>query len=182
MLAGSSASRQHHHGISWSAILSRKLSRWRRRSSGPCGWRTHAHQIADHPSRHRYNAAVAPECDAATVHRQEARSHSIAVSICTWLRPSATGMAAWRSSNSARQEPAACRCRLQRQVRHGLLERLVRTRSVVVDDIDDVIDFIEHFHHDGDLADQRIGARAARAGAMPLLSIDWSFPVSRTSR
>ena len=28
---------------------------------------------------------------------------------------------------------------LERQVRHGLLERLVRTRSVVVDDIDGVI-------------------------------------------
>jgi hypothetical protein len=34
---------------------------------------------------------------------------------------------------------------LDRQVRHGLLERLVRTRGVVVDDIDGVIDALEHW-------------------------------------
>ena len=32
-----------------------------------------------------------------------------------------------------------------RQVRHGLVERLVRTRGVVVDDIDGVIDALEHW-------------------------------------
>ncbi len=32
-----------------------------------------------------------------------------------------------------------------RQVRHGLQERLVRTRGVVVDDIDGVIDALEHW-------------------------------------
>ena len=64
---------------------------------------------------------------------------------------------------------------LERQVRHGLLERLVRTRGVVVDDIDGVIDALEHFRQDGDLADQLILARAARAGAMPVLSFDQRF-------
>ena len=64
---------------------------------------------------------------------------------------------------------------LERQVRHGLLERLVRTRGVVVDDIDGVIDALEHFRQDGDLADQLIGARAARAGALPVLSFDQRF-------
>ena len=54
---------------------------------------------------------------------------------------------------------------LERQVRHGLLERLVRTRGVVVDDIDGVIDALEHFRQDGDLADQLILARAASNGA-----------------
>jgi len=34
---------------------------------------------------------------------------------------------------------------LDRQVRHGLVERLVRTRGVVVDDIDGVIDALEHW-------------------------------------
>jgi len=64
---------------------------------------------------------------------------------------------------------------LDRQVRHGLLERLVRTRGVVVDDIDGVIDALEHFRQDGDLADQLIGARAARTGALPVLSFDQPF-------
>jgi predicted nucleic-acid-binding protein len=62
-----------------------------------------------------------------------------------------------------------------RRVRHGLLERLVRTRGVVVDDIDGVIDALEHFRQDGDLADQLILARAARAGALPVLSFDQRF-------
>jgi len=64
---------------------------------------------------------------------------------------------------------------LERQVRHGLLERLVRTRGVVVDDIDGVIDALEHFRREGDLADQLIFARAARAGALPVLSFDQRF-------
>ena len=64
---------------------------------------------------------------------------------------------------------------LNRQVRHGLLERLVRTRGVMVDDIDGVIDALERFRMEGDLADQLIGARAARAGALPVLSFDQRF-------
>ena len=55
---------------------------------------------------------------------------------------------------------------------YELLERLVRTRGVVVDDIDAVIDALEHFRQGGDLADQLILARAARAGALPVLSFD----------
>jgi predicted nucleic-acid-binding protein len=61
---------------------------------------------------------------------------------------------------------------LDRQSRYELLERLVRTRGVVVDDSDAVIDALEHFRQGGDLADQLILARAARAGALPVLSFD----------
>jgi predicted nucleic-acid-binding protein len=61
---------------------------------------------------------------------------------------------------------------LARQTRYELLERLVRSRGVVVDDIDAVIDALEHFRQGGDLADQLILARAARAGALPVLSFD----------
>jgi predicted nucleic-acid-binding protein len=67
---------------------------------------------------------------------------------------------------------------LDRQTRYGLLERLVRTRGVVVDDIDAVIDALEHFRQGGDLADQLILARAARAGALPVLSFDRRFSSS----
>ena len=64
---------------------------------------------------------------------------------------------------------------LDRQSRFELLERLVRTRGVVVDDIDAVIDAQEHFRQGGDLADQLILARAARAGALPVLSFGQRF-------
>ena len=64
---------------------------------------------------------------------------------------------------------------LDRQSRHELLERLVRTRGVVVDDIDAVIDALEQFRQGGDLADQLILARAARIGALPVLSFDLRF-------
>ena len=66
---------------------------------------------------------------------------------------------------------------LDRLSRHGLLERLVRTRGVVVDDIDAVIEALEQFRQGGDLADQLIMARATRAGALPLLTFDQGFPV-----
>jgi len=55
-------------------------------------------------------------------------------------------------------------CGLERQVRRGLLERLVRIRGVVVDDIDGVIDALEHFRQDVDLADQLILARSDANG------------------
>lgn len=64
---------------------------------------------------------------------------------------------------------------LDRQSRHGLLERLVRTRGVVVDDIDGVIDALGHVRQDGDLADQLILARASRGGALPVLRFDRGF-------
>ena len=64
---------------------------------------------------------------------------------------------------------------LDRRTRYERLERLVRTRGVVVDDIDAVIDALEHFRQGGDLADQLILARAARAGALPVLSFDQRF-------
>jgi predicted nucleic-acid-binding protein len=68
---------------------------------------------------------------------------------------------------------------IERQVRHGLLERLVRTRGVVVDNIDGVIDALEHFRQEGDLADQLILARAA-GGALPVLSFDQSFSACKS--
>jgi predicted nucleic-acid-binding protein len=63
--------------------------------------------------------------------------------------------------------------------RHQLLERLVRTRGVVMDDIDAVIDALEHFRQGGDLADHLILARASRAGALPVLSFDQRFSASQ---
>jgi predicted nucleic-acid-binding protein len=64
---------------------------------------------------------------------------------------------------------------LDRGTRHNLLERLVRTRGVVVDDIDAVIDALERFRLGGDLADQLILARASRAGALPVLTFERIF-------
>ena len=64
---------------------------------------------------------------------------------------------------------------LERATRYQLLERLVRTRGVVVDDIDAVIDALEQFRLGGDLADQLILARAASNGALPVLSFDRRF-------
>jgi predicted nucleic-acid-binding protein len=67
---------------------------------------------------------------------------------------------------------------LERTTRYQLLERLVRTRGVVVDDIDAVIDALELFRLGGDLADQLILARAASTGALPVLSFDRRFAAS----
>jgi len=64
---------------------------------------------------------------------------------------------------------------LERTIRYQLLERLVRTRGVVVDDIDAVIDALEQFRQGGDLADQLILARATNAGALPVISFDRRF-------
>jgi predicted nucleic-acid-binding protein len=58
---------------------------------------------------------------------------------------------------------------------HNLPERLVRSRGVVVDDIDAVIDALERFRLGGDLADQLILERASRDGALPVLSFDRGF-------
>ena len=67
---------------------------------------------------------------------------------------------------------------LERATRYQLLERLVRTRGVVVDDIDAVIDALEQFRQGGDLADQLILARATNFGALPVLSFDRRFAAS----
>jgi len=64
---------------------------------------------------------------------------------------------------------------LDRESRYGLLERLVRTRGVVVDDLDAVIDALERFRHGSDLADQLILARAGRLQALPVLTFDARF-------
>ena len=68
---------------------------------------------------------------------------------------------------------------LDRDIRFQLLERLVRTRGVVVDDIDAVITALEQFRQGGDLADQLILARATSAGALPVLSFDKGFSQSQ---
>ena len=68
---------------------------------------------------------------------------------------------------------------LDRDIRFQLLERLVRTRGVVVDDIDAVITALEQFRRGGDLADQLILARATSAGALPVLSFDKGFSQSQ---
>ena len=68
---------------------------------------------------------------------------------------------------------------LDRDIRFQLLERLVRTRGVVVDDIDGVITALEQFRLGEDLADQLILARATSAGALPVLSFDKGFSQSQ---
>ena len=68
---------------------------------------------------------------------------------------------------------------LERATRYQLLERLVRTRGVVVDDIDAVINALEQFSQGGDLADQLILARATNIGALPVLSFDRRFAASQ---
>ena len=68
---------------------------------------------------------------------------------------------------------------LERTSRYQLLERLVRTRGVVVDDIDAVINALEQFSQGGDLADQLILARATNIGALPVLSFDRRFAASQ---
>jgi predicted nucleic-acid-binding protein len=68
---------------------------------------------------------------------------------------------------------------LDRDIRFQLLERLVRTRGVVVDDIDAVITALEQFRLGGDLADQLILARTTSAGALPVLSFDKGFSQSQ---
>ena len=67
---------------------------------------------------------------------------------------------------------------LERTTRYQLLERLVRTRGVVVDHMDAVIDALEQFRLGGDLADQLILARAAATCALPVLSFDRRFAAS----
>jgi len=67
---------------------------------------------------------------------------------------------------------------LDRLTRYQLLEHLVRTRGVVVDDIDAVINALEQFQQGGDLADQLILARATSADALPVLSFDQRFSSS----
>ena len=64
---------------------------------------------------------------------------------------------------------------LSRSERYALLERLVRTRGVVVDDIDAVIEALDQFRQGGDLADQLIQARAASANALPVLTFEKRF-------
>jgi len=64
---------------------------------------------------------------------------------------------------------------LDRATRHRLLEQLVRTRGVVVDDIDAVIDALDRFRRAGDLADQLILARATSAAALPVMTFDRGF-------
>jgi predicted nucleic-acid-binding protein len=67
---------------------------------------------------------------------------------------------------------------LDRESRFRLLERLVRTRGVVVDNIDAVIDALERFRHGSNLADQLILARARRLHALPVLTFDARFASS----
>ena len=59
---------------------------------------------------------------------------------------------------------------LERATRYPLLERQVRTRGGVVDDIDAVIDALEQFRLGGGLADQLILARATNTGVELLRS------------
>ena len=64
---------------------------------------------------------------------------------------------------------------LDRATRHDLLQRLIRTRGVVVVDVDVVIDALNRFQQGGDFADQVVLARAASHGALPVLTFDQRF-------
>ena len=64
---------------------------------------------------------------------------------------------------------------LDRATRHNLLQRLIRTRGVVVVDVDAVIDALSRFQQGGDFADQLVLARATSHGAMPVLTFDQGF-------
>ena len=64
---------------------------------------------------------------------------------------------------------------LDRSTRHGLLDRLVRTRGVVVVDLDAVIGALERFAQGGDFADQLLLARAQGCSALPVLTFDQRF-------
>lgn len=64
---------------------------------------------------------------------------------------------------------------LERSQRHELLERLIRTRGVVVVDVDGVIDALSRFQQGGDFADHLVLARATRNGALPVVTFDQRF-------
>ncbi len=67
---------------------------------------------------------------------------------------------------------------LDRATRHNLLQRLIRTRGVVVVDVDAVIDALSRFQHGGDFADQLVLTRAASHGALPVLTFDQRFAMN----
>jgi predicted nucleic-acid-binding protein len=56
-----------------------------------------------------------------------------------------------------------------------VIETLLESPAYVFSDREAVIDALEHFRQGGDQADQLILARAARAGALPVLSFDQRF-------
>ncbi len=63
--------------------------------------------------------------------------------------------------------------RLDREVIHERLERLVRTRGVFVEDIDLVLSALEEYRSGtADFSDYLLVARAAGEGASPLLTFD----------
>jgi len=64
---------------------------------------------------------------------------------------------------------------LDRATRHDLLQRLIRTRGVVVVDVDGVIDALNRFQQGGDVADQLVLARTASHDALPVLTFDQRF-------
>jgi len=64
---------------------------------------------------------------------------------------------------------------LDRVTRHDLLQRLIRTRGIVVVDVDVVIDALNRFQQGGDFADQLVLARTASHGALPVLTFDQRF-------
>jgi predicted nucleic-acid-binding protein len=64
---------------------------------------------------------------------------------------------------------------LDRGTLHALMERLVRTRGVVVEDLHGVIEALDRFEVRGDFLDQLIVARAERVGAVPVITFDGRF-------
>lgn len=64
---------------------------------------------------------------------------------------------------------------LDRSTRHGLLDRLVRTRGVIVIDLDAVVAALERFEQGGDFADHLLLARAQSGNALPVMTFDHRF-------
>lgn len=64
---------------------------------------------------------------------------------------------------------------LDRATRHGLLDRLVRTRGVIMIDLDAVVAALERFEQGGDFADHLLLARAQSGNALPVMTFDQRF-------
>ena len=64
---------------------------------------------------------------------------------------------------------------LDRSTRHGLLDRLVRTRGVIVIDLDAVVAALERFEQGGDFAEHLLLSRAQSGNSLPVITFDQGF-------
>jgi predicted nucleic-acid-binding protein len=64
---------------------------------------------------------------------------------------------------------------LNRDTRHDLLNRLVRTKCVTVIELDGVMAALDRFEQGGDFADHLLLSRAQSAHALPVMTFDQRF-------